>query len=247
MYVKKLPKNKEYRSLPKRLRDVLMLKTKKKLSIIIVLLGVTLISFTGYFELISKDKTVSILNPIPLNQLSQQIRNSNTAIDNRNPLNKYISTNDHSIDSKYTGMFIINFPSLNLTNIKVQANVDSDKPKIYEEVLKNSAAHFKGTSLPDEGGNTFIYAHSSVMWYHYLYPYSYEGIFSSLFDLKTGDKIVVNFKDKDYTYIVEGIMTIDATDFTQIKNITGINTLTLMTCNPPGVGDKRLIVKAIQI
>lgn len=238
IYIKNRPKVKNYR--------FYKFNLSKKFGLLLIIFGVTIIFSTIITEgkIFSKN---SVISPIPINELENEIANNNKLIDEEHPISSYISNSNKNSNINYSGEFTLSFPQLNLNDIKVKANIDGSDPKLYESVLVNSTAHLKGTSLPGQNGNIFIYGHSSVTWFHKLYPYSYQGIFTSLFDLNLGDSININFQDIKYNYIVEDIKVINSDDFSEITNIEGINTLTLMTCDPPGIGDKRLIVKAIQI
>ena len=235
-YTKKLPHRAVYKSTK---------LARKKIGIALLLIGIFAL-FAAASPYYTNANIGSILSPVPASILADGIQKQNVTIDAKAPLSKFVAQ-ENVTASNFTGYFSISFPALHLTDIKVKANVDSDNAKVYEKVLSQSAAHFKGTPLPGEGGNSFIYAHSSVLWYHNLYPYSYEGIFSSLFSMKIGDPITVTIQHTTLNYIVEGITTIKPQDFNQIRSIQGVNTLTLMTCSPPGYGIDRLIIRAIQI
>src|SRR3990167_3704151 len=43
--------------------------------------------------------------------------------------------------------FYLTLPSLNLSNLKVTVNVDSDREDVYFPVLQESLAHYEGTAL----------------------------------------------------------------------------------------------------
>ncbi len=246
VYVKKVPKLKSYKSHSRIARVFLAPHFHNKVGIILLLFGASIV-FASLSPQKELAQNTNIVNPVPIDVLAQGIAQTNVQIDQQYPLGEFITSNSAEPDSSYTETFYISFPSLHLDKIAITPNIDSSDAKTYENILSHSVAHFKGTPLPGEGGNTFIYGHSSVLWYHYLNPHSYEGVFSALFDLQIGDPITIDFNNHTYSYVVEGISTISANDFSQIQNIKGVNTLTLMTCSPPGIGDKRLIVKALQI
>lgn len=223
-----------------------MLQLRQKIGVGFVILGLLLLifSFIQITPFFSNSEVV--INPVPLAALAESIQQQDIQIDNQTPIKNYLSTINGN-NTTYTNPFLLSFPTLHLQDIVVTPNVDSSKPSQYESILAHSVAQFKGTALPGQSGNIFIYGHSSIPWFHRLYPHAYEGIFTALFDLKIGDTINITIEKNTFNYVIEGITTTNATDFSQIDSIAGIKTLTLMTCSPPGIGTKRLIIRALQI
>jgi LPXTG-site transpeptidase (sortase) family protein len=111
----------------------------------------------------------------------------------------------------------------------------------YNSALRDGVAHYDISSLPDEGGNIFIFGHSSSD----VVPGENGRIFAKLNELDKGDKITVYFQEKDYKYIVSEDKIVEPTD-TSVLDETEEETLTLMTCWPLGTKDKRLIIRAIR-
>ncbi len=144
----------------------------------------------------------------------------------------------------YNGYFHISIPQINLKNIPVKAGVDGFNTATYEKVLVNSIAQMKGTALPGQVGNVYIYGHSAPQWFADLYPNSFLGIFTNILQLKTGDKIYTRFKGNNYTYQVFQTKVISPTDVSVLEYPPGKKYLTLMTCIPPGIGTERFIVRA---
>lgn len=136
-------------------------------------------------------------------------------------------------------------------NAKVIANVDPYNPKEYQWQLTKGVAHAKGSSLPDQIGNTFIFAHSSGNWYE---ANRYNSVFYLLNKLKKDDEIIIYYQKKKYSYKMTEKKLVDASDvsylsnnlsdFMNFKDFKNFPTLTLMTCWPPGTTLKRLIVIA---
>ncbi len=125
-------------------------------------------------------------------------------------------------------------------NARVVENVDPFDAKNYQLALSRGVAHAKGTSTPDKGSNTFLFAHSAGNWYQ---ANQYNAIFYLLNKLEKGDEIVLYFKDKEYVYQVEELQYVGGGE-TKYMNASAKNKLTLMTCWPPGTTLKRLIVIA---
>jgi LPXTG-site transpeptidase (sortase) family protein len=126
--------------------------------------------------------------------------------------------------------FKVSIPSLDLKNAKTLVHSNS-----FEENL----AHLKGTALPGDRGNVFITGHSSL-------PNFFggnKGQFVDLPKIKKGDEVLVEALGQKFTYIVLGIKIVDPKDTSVIlpPDIEG-RYLTLMTCVPPGLSTKRLVV-----
>jgi sortase A len=108
--------------------------------------------------------------------------------------------------------------------------------------LKNGAAHFKGTPLPGDGGNSFIYGHSAVDSYFSRHDSDPETIFSRLENIEISDTIIIQKDGKILTYVVQKKKIAEPDDFDVIAGNSRKETVTLMTCWPLGIGSKRLIV-----
>lgn len=126
-------------------------------------------------------------------------------------------------------------------NAKVVADVDPYNESIYQEALTRGVAHAKGSSLPDEFGNTFIFSHSSVNFYEAT---RYNSVFYLLSKLQKDDEIYIFYKGEKYFYKVVDKKTVDPTRVSYLENHPGAKTLTLMTCWPAGTTLKRLLVIA---
>ena len=130
------------------------------------------------------------------------------------------------------GEFSLSLPGLKIEEARVF--VDSND-------LSKALAHLPGSALPGERGNVFISGHSAI-------PIAYNGnrnygaIFANLTNLKKGDLIKVS-AGGEYEYKVESIKAVDPKDLSVIKppDPTG-RYITLMTCVPPGLNTKRLVV-----
>jgi len=122
-------------------------------------------------------------------------------------------------------------------NAPVAWNVEEDN--IIEQ-LKSGVAHYKGTSLPGEGGNIFIVGHSS----NYFWVSSdYNSVFALLDKLSPGDRIELSTNDKNYIYEVKSTNVVSP-DEVQVLQNTEKETLSLMTCWPIGTSLKRLVVQS---
>ena len=64
-----------------------------------------------------------------------------------------------NIDIDYNKAMYITIQSIGINRIKISPNVESSDEKVYNQFLKNGVAHFRGTPIPGDGGNSFIYGH----------------------------------------------------------------------------------------
>lgn len=128
--------------------------------------------------------------------------------------------------------FYISIPKIEIKNAKVA--VDSTR-------FQNQLAHFPGTAIPGQVGNSFITGHSVLP--QFADPKNYLGIFTELSKLEVGDDIEVEMNGKTLNYVVQYSKVVDPKDTSVLLPIsqTGKN-LTLMSCVPPGTSLKRLVV-----
>ncbi len=148
------------------------------------------------------------------------------------------------IDENYKKNMVLTIESVGIKDIRISPNVESNKESIYNQYLKNGVAHFKGTPLPGDGGNSFIYGHSAVESFFSRHKNLPETIFSRLNDIDIGQKIVVNRDEKVIEYTVRNKKIVEPNDFSILQPVQNKETVTLMTCWPLGLGTKRLIVVA---
>ena len=124
------------------------------------------------------------------------------------------------------------------------------KLKIHQaEVLVNSTdfnkaiGHFPGTALPGEVGNAFLTGHSVLP--QFFSEKNYKSIFSNLPKLRFNDEFVIEYDGRKQVYAIE------KTRIVEPENISVLNPpdpfgryVTLMTCVPPGLNTKRLVITA---
>lgn len=71
---------------------------------------------------------------------------------------------------------------------------------------------------------------------------AYNKYFDDLDKLSKGDEVIVRTTKGEYTYIITGSQVVEPND-TSVLKATDDATITLVTCTPKGVFNKRLIVK----
>jgi len=148
------------------------------------------------------------------------------------------------IDKDYDKDMYIDITSIGISNIKISPNVDSYNEKVYNQFLKQGLAHFKGTPLPGDGGNSFIYGHSAVESFFDGHQNLPETIFSRLGNIDIGQEVDIKKDDKVLKYIVRSKKIVSPDDFSILESQNNKETITMMTCWPLGIGTKRLVVIA---
>jgi len=124
-------------------------------------------------------------------------------------------------------------------NARIIPGVDAYDSRIYQYALTKGVAQAKGSSLPGQNGDLFVFAHSSVNFYDAL---RYNSIFYLLTKLEKNDPVYVFYQKKKYTYTVTGKQITDPEKVFISGQTAGTQTITLMTCWPPGTSIKRLLV-----
>lgn len=110
----------------------------------------------------------------------------------------------------------------------------------------DALGHYPGSALPGEVGNVFIYGHSVLPVFYS--PKNYKAIFSKIDSLKTGDKIILDYNNIKYTYLVEDHVLAKPSDVNPLAEFKprylNESTVTLMTCYPAGSKAMRYMVRA---
>lgn len=140
-------------------------------------------------------------------------------------------------------IFDIVIPKLYISS-PVLPNVNPFNKEEYLNALKEGVAHAKGSALPGEEGNVFIFAHSTDS---PLNVSRYNAVFYLVNKLEKGDMVDLYYSDKKYQYKITDIKIVSADAVEYFKNKTREKTLTLMTCWPPGTTLKRLLIIGRQI
>ncbi len=136
--------------------------------------------------------------------------------------------------------FYLTIPKLGIDNAVVEINSSSLDPD-------ESLGHYKGSDLPGEVGNAFIYGHSALKWFYN--PANYKTIFSTLDELDIGDLFYINIADRILKYKVESMEVLLPDQVNPLADVRPAflndSTVTLMTCVPPGTKLKRLLVVGV--
>lgn len=124
------------------------------------------------------------------------------------------------------------------------AFVESTNPKDFLEPLKKGVAHYP-SALPGQKGASIILGHSApVGWLGSFY----DGVFSDLKDLEVGDDISVLVDGTSHTYRVSVKVFLDrGHDIPESLIQSDAPRLLLLSCWPPGINNKRIMIQAEKI
>lgn len=151
------------------------------------------------------------------------------SIEKKDNFSFFVSTLNRESKANYS-TFQLSIPKLKIEKILV--SVDSND-------ISKGLAHLPGSALPGEKGNVFISGHSALSQLLSLQ----SAPFSKLQDLKTGDQIILEADNAKYIYQITELKTVSPSDFSVISAPDSVNRfISLMTCVPPGLNFKRLIV-----
>lgn len=162
----------------------------------------------------------------PLGQDSQVL---GISIQNKDNFSAFFSTLTRESQVTYA-KFTVTIPRLKIENSQVE--VDSND-------LSQGLAHLPGSALPGEKGNMFISGHSALS----NFFKGQSAIFSNLQDIKIGDEIAVEAAGIKYKYQVTELKVVDPKDLSVLNAPEKQGRyISLMTCVPPGLNFKRLVV-----
>lgn len=126
--------------------------------------------------------------------------------------------------------------------------VDVPKVNIYlpvyygtaKEVLEKGCGYLENTSLPVGGINTH-----SVISGHTGLP-SAE-MFTQLDQVKVGDMFYIHILNKVLAYKIDKIQDVNPDETDGLRIVSGEDYVTLLTCTPYGVNDRRLLVRGTRV
>ena len=130
--------------------------------------------------------------------------------------------------------FVITIPKLDIFQAEVKVNsTDFDK----------NIGHFPGTALPGEVGNSFLTGHSVLP--QFFSEKNYKSIFSNLPKLRFNDEFTIEYNGRKQTYAVEKTRIVEPETISVLNPPDAFGKyVTLMTCVPPGLNTKRLVITA---
>lgn len=137
-----------------------------------------------------------------------------------------------ALNSENGIMGYVEIPTLNIY-LPIYYGTDSD-------VLQKGCGWLLKTSLPVGGINTH-----SVISGHTGLPYA--EMFTKLDNIQKGDVFYLRILNKSLCYRVEAIEAVDPGKTELLHIIEGKDCVTLLTCTPYGINDKRLLVRGERV
>lgn len=114
--------------------------------------------------------------------------------------------------------------------------IDVDIPIIQgsdDVSLKLGIGHIIESDLPGQVGNCALAGHRS---------YTYGKMFNRLGEIVIGDTIEINFGKRTFIYQVYEILIVDPKDISVLNRNNRDTILTLITCHPIRIANKRLVL-----
>jgi sortase A len=134
-------------------------------------------------------------------------------------------------------------PKINL-EVPIVFDIGSVAESAIQDALEDGVAHFAASPEPGEIGNSVIVGHSSN---NILNAGRYKFAFVLLSRLEEGDTFFVHKDSVRYTYKVYEEKIVPPDDVSVLGEAEKPNSITLITCDPPGTSINRLIIVAEQI
>ena len=140
---------------------------------------------------------------------------------------------NQNLSNNATTSYLLSIPKLKIENAVVElGSMD----------LKKSLIQYPQTALPGQLGNGVVFGHSVLP--QFFNPKSYLTIFSTLYRLKLGDEIYIDFDNIRYKYLIEEMYEVQPTDLSVLEQRFDGRYFTLITCSPPGTYLRRLVIKS---
>jgi len=138
-----------------------------------------------------------------------------------------------NLSNNSTTSYLLSIPKLKIENAVVElGSMD----------LKKSLIQYPQTALPGQLGNGVVFGHSVLP--QFFNPKSYLTIFSTLYRLKLGDEIYIDFDNIRYKYLIEEMYEVQPTDLSVLEQRFDGRYMTFITCSPPGTYLRRLVIKS---
>lgn len=129
--------------------------------------------------------------------------------------------------------YVISVPKLKIDEATVIVGSDD---------LSKSLIQYSGTAMPGEPGSPVVFGHSILP--QFFNPKNYTSIFSTLPVLNAGDDIIITYDGVVYTYRVYNKVEVYPDNVSVLEQNYDTKELRLITCVPPGLKTRRLVVMA---
>jgi len=134
-------------------------------------------------------------------------------------------------------------PKINL-EVPVVYDVGTVQEEAIQDALEDGVVHYAASPEPGEIGNSVIVGHSSN---NILNSGRYKFAFVLLNRLDIEDTFFIHKDGVRYTYKIYESVIVPPTDVSVLGPAERPNSMTLITCDPPGTSINRLIIQAEQI
>jgi len=134
-------------------------------------------------------------------------------------------------------------PKINV-DVPIVFGLDSVAENTIQDALEDGVVHYAASPEPGEQGNSVIVGHSSN---NILNGGKYKFAFVLLRRLDTDDVFYVHKDGVRYTYKIYESKIVPPTEVSVLGEAARPNSMTLITCDPPGTSINRLIVIGEQI
>lgn len=189
---------------------------KNIISILLIIVGITLIFTSIGIKIYSKNKEAKLISNFN-NQLKIEEKKNELDEDKKEKNNKIKAKMGDEISS-------IEIPSISLKSIVVEG--------IGKEQLKYALGHFEDTAMPGEYGNFSIAGHSSSI---------YEEILNNAHKVDIGDEIRLKTLKGNFKYKITKKYIVEPTEVSVLDQDKSKKTMTIVTCTDGG--KKRLIIQ----
>jgi sortase A len=212
---------------------------KKKITLSLMLLGLIFFGFAFFpilrFQLQYSLNFKQMINPLSLRSYNrtQNILGANTDYTQVSNWFMNDSSSNQIFSNDNNSTYLISIPRLKIKEAVVT---------IGSMDLKKSLIQYPQTALPGQLGNTVVFGHSVLP--QFFSPKNYLTIFSTLYKLKQGDEIIIDYDSVQYKYIIDEMFEVKPTDLSVLEQRFDQKNITLITCSPPGTYLRRLIIKA---
>jgi sortase A len=136
-------------------------------------------------------------------------------------------------------------PKINL-EAPIVPDVSGNTEDVFQQALEDGIVHYPGTPKPGEKGNSVVFGHSSANLFN---PGKHKYVFVRLHQLSVGDTYAINYGGVQYVYKIISREVVKPTQvdvlYRQPEGKSAVSTL--ITCDPPGTSNNRLIIVGEQI
>lgn len=136
--------------------------------------------------------------------------------------------------------------TIEIPKIGITAPIIFSESANREELMEDlnlGVVYYPGSVYPGQVGQIVILGHSAPVGWPKV---RHDWVFTDLDKLTSGDEILIDLNNKQYSFIVVKKMIIaKGADDPQEGSFSGGNTLTLISCWPPGKDYQRIAIKAV--